>query len=203
MSTKQSPVIYLWSTDTDWHHYEIQIEGRLIEGGAMHEEPAAAAQVLRLMRSNDLAQAVVILGEPPEPCPDCDGTGWASATNAGTGGGTGRDEQIAVECPRGCEPQDDDVDAAHVENLRGVHNAPPPVILSRTVTMRQPLVSLADVDPNRKPTAGERAAYISGAKRQWQRVVEACGEAWAEDWSDLDPRYCDIFSHGPIVPRAQ
>lgn len=43
------------------------------------------------------------------PCPDCDGSGWASESNPGTGGGTGRDEQIAVECPRGCEPPDDDV----------------------------------------------------------------------------------------------
>lgn len=38
-----------------------------------------------------------------DPCPDCEGTGWSSQSNPGTGCG-GRDEQIAVECPRGCEP---------------------------------------------------------------------------------------------------
>lgn len=49
-------------------------------------------------------------------CPDCEGTGWASESNPGTGGGTGRDEQIACPCPRGCpEPPDDD--AADLELL--------------------------------------------------------------------------------------
>lgn len=38
-----------------------------------------------------------------DECGDENGkpTGWASAANPGTGNG-GRDEQIAVECPRGC-----------------------------------------------------------------------------------------------------
>jgi hypothetical protein len=45
-------------------------------------------------------------------CDDCGDdqgrpTGWAQAANPGTGGGTGRDEQIAVPCPRGCpEPSE-------------------------------------------------------------------------------------------------
>lgn len=39
-------------------------------------------------------------------------TGWASETNPGTGGGTGRDEQIAVECPNGCsDPTEPPLDA--------------------------------------------------------------------------------------------
>lgn len=51
-----------------------------------------------------------------ELCEDCDGTGWTAESNPGTGAGTGRDEQIAVPCPRGCpEPPDDD--AADMELL--------------------------------------------------------------------------------------
>lgn len=34
-------------------------------------------------------------------------TGWASETNPGTGGGTGRDEMIAYPCPRGCPDPDE------------------------------------------------------------------------------------------------
>jgi hypothetical protein len=50
---------------------------------------------------------------PAEPCPDCDGTGWAAESNPGTGGGTGRDEQIACPCPRGCpEPTTAEIAAA-------------------------------------------------------------------------------------------
>jgi hypothetical protein len=48
-----------------------------------------------------LAQAL-LAHRAGHPCEDCDGTGWSSETHPGTGGGTGRDEQIAVECPRGC-----------------------------------------------------------------------------------------------------
>lgn len=66
-------------------------------------------------RIDDLAEAIgdldgavdrFMVGEPKPnddaTCPDCEGTGWASESNPGTGGGTGRDEQIACPCPRGC-----------------------------------------------------------------------------------------------------
>jgi hypothetical protein len=66
-----------------------------------------------------------------------------------------------------------------------------------------PLVCLADVDPDGKPTIGERAAFISGAKRQHERVVDFMGPEWdGEHGPDLDPRFCEDFSHGPIAPRS-
>ena len=46
-------------------------------------------------------------------------TGWAAETNPGTGGGTGRDEQIAVPCPRGCPDPDEPEDLGLPQGLLG------------------------------------------------------------------------------------
>lgn len=82
------------------------------------------------------------LDVPPEPCPDCDGTGWASESNPGTGGGTGRDEQIAVECPRGCRvPFTVTVDGA--ANGYDPHQEPPS---GEAYTDPTPRLAPADLD---------------------------------------------------------
>jgi hypothetical protein len=72
----------------------------------MHEgQPRLTPAGLEAKRLEALRGLVAALAAAP--CKDCDGTGWAAATNPGTGGGTGRDEQIAVPCPQGCPDADE------------------------------------------------------------------------------------------------
>lgn len=66
-------------------------------GMACHRRGSDESAMLPL----DVARYLLAWRERGEPCPDCDGTGWASESNPGTGQG-GRDEQLAVPCPRGC-----------------------------------------------------------------------------------------------------
>lgn len=75
------------------------------EPGSMANVKAEISVIIarRIEGDGEIRGPALVVTE--DPCPDCDGTGWA-AERTGTSYG-GLHEQIGVPCPRGCPSEDD------------------------------------------------------------------------------------------------
>lgn len=94
-----------------------------------------------------------------DPCTECGGTGWASEANPGTGAG-GPDEQIATECPRGCEPPPEEPDSTEPRWFTGHDTA-----LMREGMAQYTVMIRAPEDPD--PTSKRGSPEHRAVRERW------------------------------------